>query len=65
MSAGAQPGRKLRVLAATEEVVVTHEDIDRAVDRARVSAAPISGAAAVDAAWSMKTRRATLRTAEV
>lgn len=39
MSAGAQPGRKLRVLAATEEVVVTHEDIDRAVDRARVSAA--------------------------
>jgi Mn2+/Fe2+ NRAMP family transporter len=39
MSAGAQSGRKLRVLAGDEEVVVTHEDIDRAHDRARVSAA--------------------------
>jgi Mn2+/Fe2+ NRAMP family transporter len=39
MGAGAQSGRKLRVLAAEEEVVVTHEDIDRAHDRARVSAA--------------------------
>jgi Mn2+/Fe2+ NRAMP family transporter len=39
MSADAQPGRKLRVMAAEDEVVVTHEDIDRAHDRARVSAA--------------------------
>jgi len=39
MSAGTQPERRLQVLAAEEDVVVTHEDIDRAVDRARVSAA--------------------------
>jgi Mn2+/Fe2+ NRAMP family transporter len=39
MSAGAQSGRKVRVLAADDEVVVTHEDIDRAHDRARVTAA--------------------------
>jgi Mn2+/Fe2+ NRAMP family transporter len=39
MGAGAQSGRKLRVLAAEEDVVVTHEDIDRAHDRARVTAA--------------------------
>jgi Mn2+/Fe2+ NRAMP family transporter len=39
MSAGAQSGRKVGVLAADDEVVVTHEDIDRAHDRARVTAA--------------------------
>jgi Mn2+/Fe2+ NRAMP family transporter len=39
MSADAQSGRRLRVMAAEDEVVVTHEDIDRAHDRARVSAA--------------------------
>jgi len=39
MIAGAQPERQLRVLTADDEVVVTHEDIDRAHDRARVSAA--------------------------
>jgi Mn2+/Fe2+ NRAMP family transporter len=39
MGADAQSGRKLRVMAAEDEVVVTHEDIDRAHDRARVSAA--------------------------
>ena len=39
MSAGAQSGRKLRVMATEDEVVVTHEDIDRAHDRARVTAA--------------------------
>jgi Mn2+/Fe2+ NRAMP family transporter len=39
MSAGAQSERKMRVLAADDEVVVTHEDIDRAHDRARVTAA--------------------------
>ena len=39
MSADAQPGRNLRVMAAEDDVVVTHEDIDRAHDRARVSAA--------------------------
>jgi Mn2+/Fe2+ NRAMP family transporter len=39
MSVDPQPGRRLQVLAADEEVVVTHEDIDRAHDRARVSAA--------------------------
>ncbi|MGC2299045.1 MAG: divalent metal cation transporter [Acidobacteriaceae bacterium] len=39
MSADAQSGRKLRVMAAEDEVVVTHEDIDRAHDRARVSEA--------------------------
>jgi Mn2+/Fe2+ NRAMP family transporter len=39
MSAGAQSERKVRVLAADDEVVVTHEDIDRAHDRARVTAA--------------------------
>jgi Mn2+/Fe2+ NRAMP family transporter len=39
MGAGAQSGRQLRVLAAEDEVVVTHEDVDRAHDRARVTAA--------------------------
>jgi Mn2+/Fe2+ NRAMP family transporter len=39
MSAGAQSERKVRVLVADDEVVVTHEDIDRAHDRARVTAA--------------------------
>jgi Mn2+/Fe2+ NRAMP family transporter len=39
MRAGAQPERRLRVLTADDEVVVTHEDIDRAHDRARVSVA--------------------------
>ena len=39
MSADAQPGRNLRVMASEDDVVVTHEDIDRAHDRARVSAA--------------------------
>jgi Mn2+/Fe2+ NRAMP family transporter len=36
MGTGAQSGRKLSVLTADEEVVVTHEDVDRAHDRARV-----------------------------
>jgi Mn2+/Fe2+ NRAMP family transporter len=39
MSADAQSGQKLRVMAPEDEVVVTHEDIDRAHDRARVSEA--------------------------
>jgi len=39
MSADAQSGRTVRVLTADEEVVVTHEDIDRAHDRARVQTA--------------------------
>ncbi len=40
MGAGAQSGRELRALTAVEdEVVVTHEDVDRAHDRARVTAA--------------------------
>jgi Mn2+/Fe2+ NRAMP family transporter len=39
MSAGAQPGRRLRVLTADEDVVVTHEDVDRAHDRAKVESA--------------------------
>ncbi len=39
MSAGAQPERRRHVLAAEDDVIVTHEDIDRAHDRARVSAA--------------------------
>ncbi len=38
MSAGTQSGRMLQVLAA-DEVVVTHEDIDRAHDRAKVETA--------------------------
>ncbi|HZZ39875.1 MAG TPA: divalent metal cation transporter [Acidobacteriaceae bacterium] len=44
MSAGAQSGRKVRVLAGVEdEVVVTHEDIDRAFDRSRVASARLEG----------------------
>ena len=39
MSAEAQPGKKLLVMAADDEVVVTHEDIDRAHDRAKVESA--------------------------
>jgi Mn2+/Fe2+ NRAMP family transporter len=39
MSAGAQSERSLKVLTAEEEVVVTHEDIDRAHDRAKVETA--------------------------
>ena len=39
MSADAQSGQKQRVMAPEDEVVVTHEDIDRAHDRARVSEA--------------------------
>jgi Mn2+/Fe2+ NRAMP family transporter len=50
MSAGAQPERRLRVLSADDEVVVTHEDIDRAHDRARVSAAR-SGRTLRSRAW--------------
>lgn len=45
MSTGTQPGRKLRRTlypAAAESVVVTHEDIDRARDRAKVRAARAS-----------------------
>jgi Mn2+/Fe2+ NRAMP family transporter len=36
MSAGAESERRVRVLTAEEDVVVTHEDVDRARDRARV-----------------------------
>lgn len=44
MSAGAQSGRKVRVLARVDdEVVVTHEDIDRAFDRSRVESARLAG----------------------
>jgi Mn2+/Fe2+ NRAMP family transporter len=50
MIAGAQPERQLRVLSADDEVVVTHEDIDRAHDRARVSAAR-SGRTLRSRAW--------------
>jgi len=40
MSAEAQSGRTVRVLAGVEdEVIVTHEDIDRAFDRSRVASA--------------------------
>jgi Mn2+/Fe2+ NRAMP family transporter len=39
MSAGTQSERRLRVLTAEEEVVVTHEDVDRAHDRAKVESA--------------------------
>ena len=39
MSANAQPGRSLRVMSTDDDVLVTHEDIDRAHDRARVTAA--------------------------
>lgn len=50
MSPAAQPEHRLRVLTADEEVVVTHEDIDRAHDRARVSAAR-SGRTLRSRAW--------------
>ncbi|MGC2580765.1 MAG: divalent metal cation transporter [Acidobacteriaceae bacterium] len=44
MSAEAQSGSKVRVLAGVEdEVVVTHEDIDRAFDRSRVASARLEG----------------------
>lgn len=39
MDAGAQSGRRLSVLTAEEELVVTHEDVDRAHDRAKVESA--------------------------
>jgi Mn2+/Fe2+ NRAMP family transporter len=43
VSAEAQSGRKLDVLARVEdEVVVTHEDIDRAFDRSRVESARLA-----------------------
>ncbi len=50
MSPAAQPEHRLRVVTADEEVVVTHEDIDRAHDRARVSAAR-SGRTLRSRAW--------------
>ncbi|MGA7521921.1 MAG: divalent metal cation transporter [Acidobacteriaceae bacterium] len=44
MSAEAQSGREVRVLTGVEdEVVVTHEDIDRAFDRSRVASARLGG----------------------
>ena len=39
MGAGAESGRRLTVLTADEEVIVTHEDLDRARDRAKVESA--------------------------
>ncbi len=50
MSAEAQPGKKLLVMAADDEVVVTHEDIDRAHDRAKVQSAR-SGHSLRSRAW--------------
>src|SRR5271168_300713 len=39
MSVGSQPPQTKRVAGGNEVVVITHEDVDRAHDRVRVSAA--------------------------
>jgi Mn2+/Fe2+ NRAMP family transporter len=43
MSAGAQSGRRVGVLPTDEEILVTHEDVDRARDRAKVESVRQAG----------------------